>query len=69
MRDGLNLDYSLLIPEYILGGSWRSLIIAVDLFLPKANKKVAACHRAGVGSSLPSACRWPTSTRRTTSPA
>jgi NADH-quinone oxidoreductase subunit N len=38
MRDVINLDYSLLIPEYILGLA-AILIIAVDLFLPKTNKQ------------------------------
>jgi len=39
MRDVINLDYSLLIPEYLLG-LVAIAIIAVDLFLPKTNKKV-----------------------------
>ena len=39
MRDVINLDYSLLIPEYLLG-LVAIAIIVVDLFLPKTNKKV-----------------------------
>jgi NADH-quinone oxidoreductase subunit N len=39
MRDVINLDYSLLIPEYILGGV-ALLIIAVDLFAEKTSKQV-----------------------------
>ncbi|MGE3984202.1 MAG: NADH-quinone oxidoreductase subunit N, partial [Dehalococcoidia bacterium] len=38
MREGLNLDYGLLIPEYILGLT-AVLIIAVDLFAPNTKKK------------------------------
>src|SRR5688572_29588891 len=37
MREGLNLDYSLLIPEYILGGL-ALLVIVVDLFMPRVRK-------------------------------
>src|SRR5512146_2937973 len=39
MREGLNLDYSLLIPEYLLGGL-ALLIIFVDLMLPKVRKEM-----------------------------
>ncbi len=39
MRDGLNLDYSLMIPEYLLGGL-ALLIIFVDLMLPKVRKEM-----------------------------
>jgi NADH-quinone oxidoreductase subunit N len=38
MREGLNLDYSLLIPEYILGAV-ALLIISVDVFMPKTRKE------------------------------
>jgi NADH-quinone oxidoreductase subunit N len=41
MREGLNLDYSLLIPEYILGGL-AVLIVAIDLFVPKIRKDMLA---------------------------
>ncbi|HLF76034.1 MAG TPA: NADH-quinone oxidoreductase subunit N [Dehalococcoidia bacterium] len=37
MREALNLDYSLLVPEYILGGT-ALLILAIDLFKPNASK-------------------------------
>ncbi len=39
MREGLNLDYSLLIPEYLLGGL-ALLIIFVDLMMPKVRKEM-----------------------------
>src|SRR6266511_3021179 len=39
MRDALNLDFSLLIPEYILGGTALA-IITIDLFKPHTNKYV-----------------------------
>ena len=39
MREGLNLDYSLLIPEYLLGGL-AILIVVVDLLFPKVQKQV-----------------------------
>ena len=39
MREGLNLDYSLLIPEYLLGGL-AVLILFVDLMLPKVRKEI-----------------------------
>jgi NADH-quinone oxidoreductase subunit N len=37
MRPDLNLDYSLLIPEYLLGGL-AVLILAVDMFMPNVRK-------------------------------
>ena len=39
MREDLNLDYALLIPEYILGG-FALLIVAVDLMLPRQDKRL-----------------------------
>lgn len=39
MREGLNLDYALLIPEYILGG-FALLILAADLFMPNIKKSM-----------------------------
>jgi NADH-quinone oxidoreductase subunit N len=39
MREVVNLDYALLIPEYFLG-LVAIAIIAIDLFLPKARKEV-----------------------------
>jgi NADH-quinone oxidoreductase subunit N len=39
MREGLNLDYSLLIPEYLLGGL-AVVIIFADLMLPKLRKEM-----------------------------
>ena len=51
MREALNLDYSLLIPEYLLGGL-AVLIIVVDLMLPKVQKQalplIAALGLAGI---------------------
>ena len=38
MREGLNLDYGLLIPEYILGAV-AVLIIVIDLFMPRVRKE------------------------------
>jgi NADH-quinone oxidoreductase subunit N len=38
MREGLNLDYGLLIPEYILGLT-AVLIIGIDLFFPQVKKQ------------------------------
>jgi NADH-quinone oxidoreductase subunit N len=38
VREGLNLDYALLIPEYLLGGL-AVLVIVVDLFLPRMQKQ------------------------------
>ncbi len=46
MREGLNLEYSLLIPEYILGGL-AILIIAIDLMLPKVHKGALPYITAG----------------------
>ena len=37
MREGLNLEYSLLIPEYLLG-ALALLIVAIDLFMPRERK-------------------------------
>jgi NADH-quinone oxidoreductase subunit N len=37
MRESLNLDYSLLIPEYVLGITALALL-AIDLFRPRANQ-------------------------------
>ncbi len=37
MRPDLNLDYALLIPEYLLGGL-ALLIVAIDLFMPRERK-------------------------------
>jgi NADH-quinone oxidoreductase subunit N len=37
MRPDLNLDYSLLVPEYLLGGL-AVLILAVDMFMPNVRK-------------------------------
>ena len=37
MREALNLDYSLLIPEYLLG-ALALAIIGVDMFMPKVRK-------------------------------
>lgn len=39
MTNGLNLDYSLLIPEYLLG-VLAVLLIGVDTFMPQVNKRV-----------------------------
>ena len=39
MREALNLDYSLLIPEYLLG-LLAILIIAVDMLLPNVKKQM-----------------------------
>ncbi len=38
MREGINLDYALLVPEYILG-AFAVLIIVIDLFAPRVNKQ------------------------------
>src|SRR5687768_8839772 len=38
MREGLNFDYGLLAPEYVLGIA-AVLIIVIDLFMPKARKE------------------------------
>jgi NADH-quinone oxidoreductase subunit N len=38
MREGINLDYGLLVPEYILGGL-AVLVIVIDLFMPRARKE------------------------------
>ncbi len=46
MREGLNLDYGLLIPEYILGLT-AVLIIAVDLFAPNTKKKTLPIMAGG----------------------
>jgi NADH-quinone oxidoreductase subunit N len=51
MREVLNLDYSLLIPEYLLGGL-AVLIIVVDMLLPRVKKDalplIAAAGLVGV---------------------
>jgi NADH-quinone oxidoreductase subunit N len=51
MREALNLDYSLLIPEYLLG-LLAVAIIAIELFFPKLNKQalpgIAAAGLVGV---------------------
>ena len=39
MRPDLNLDYALLIPEYLLGGL-ALLIVAIDLFMPRERKSL-----------------------------
>ena len=39
MREVINLDYSLLIPEYILGLT-ALIIITVDLFWPKVDRVI-----------------------------
>ncbi len=38
MREGLNFDYALLIPEYILAGT-AVVVLAIDLMMPKARKE------------------------------
>jgi len=39
MREGLNLDYALLIPEYMLGGL-ALLVVAVDMLMPNVRKQL-----------------------------
>ena len=67
MRETLNLDYSLLIPEYILGGL-ALLIIVVDLFMPKVRKE-SLPYITAAGLVVAFASRSAGSTRTTTSPA
>src|SRR5687767_9046812 len=38
MRDGLNFDYALLVPEYLLG-LLALVIIGIDMFMPKVRKE------------------------------
>ncbi|HEX5939920.1 MAG TPA: NADH-quinone oxidoreductase subunit N [Dehalococcoidia bacterium] len=35
----MNLDYSLLIPEFLLA-AWAAVVVAVDLFVPKENRRI-----------------------------
>ena len=46
MSAALNLDYSLLIPEYILG-LLAFVIIGIDIMLPKVRKQTLAYIAAG----------------------
>ena len=46
MSDALNLDYSLLIPEYILGAV-AVLVLFVDIMMPKVRKEALAYIAAG----------------------
>ena len=46
MTNGLNLDYSLLIPEYILGGL-AVVLIYIDLAMPRVKKSTIPLIAAG----------------------